>query len=195
MHEFINQINFNFSALETLAVFFSLLYVFLASKNHIYCWVAGGISVLFYIYICYHAGLFAETMLQFFYLIMSIYGYLNWNKNNGDLPIIQWSIKTHWILIFTCTIIAFFTGFLLKIYTSAEMPLIDSFTTVFSITTTYMVAKKVLGNWIYWIIIDLVSIYLYSSRELYLTSFLFIAYTFLAIYGYSKWLTTFKKDV
>ena len=68
------------------------------------------------------------------------------------------------------------------------MPIIDSFTTVFSIFATFMVAKKILGNWLYWIVIDIASVYLYDSRDLKQTAFLFIVYTAFAIYGYFSWI-------
>ena len=78
-------------------------------------------------------------------------------------------------------------GFYLSIYSTAKMPIIDSFTTVFSVIATYMVTKKVLENWLYWIVIDIVSVYLYFSRDLQLTSLLFVIYTIVAIFGYFSW--------
>jgi nicotinamide mononucleotide transporter len=72
------------------------------------------------------------------------------------------------------------------------MPIVDSFTTVFSIIATYMITKKVLENWLYWIVIDAVSIYLYLSRDLHLTSFLFMLYAIIAIFGYFSWLKKMK---
>jgi nicotinamide mononucleotide transporter len=74
------------------------------------------------------------------------------------------------------------------------MPIIDSLTTVFSIIATYMVVKKVLGNWLYWIVIDLLSVYMYFHRDLHLTSLLFIAYTTIAVYGYMSWSKRIKKN-
>jgi nicotinamide mononucleotide transporter len=74
------------------------------------------------------------------------------------------------------------------------MPIVDSFTTVFSIFATYMVVKKILGNWLYWIVIDTVSVYLFYSRDLHLTSLLFMAYTIIAVFGYFNWLKMMQKD-
>ena len=85
-------------------------------------------------------------------------------------------------------------GFYFATYTNAKMPIVDSFTTVFSIFATYMVAKKILGNWLYWIVIDMVSVYLYFSRDLHLTSLLFMAYTIIAIFGYFSWIKKMKID-
>ena len=83
-------------------------------------------------------------------------------------------------------------GFYFSIYTDSVMPITDSFTTIFSLIATYMVVKKVLGNWLYWIVIDLVSVYLYFNRDLHLTSLLFIVYTIIAVFGYFSWVNRMK---
>ena len=180
-------IEFNWSILETVAVIFSLLYVYLAAHQNNLCWLAAVISVSLYIYICFDAKLYAETVLQVFYFLMAIYGFYSWKKNNSQLQISMWPIKKHLFIIFLGTILTFFLGFIFSNYTNAEMPLVDSFTTVFSVFATYMVVKKILSNWLYFIIIDIISTYLYFSRDLHLTSLLFLLYTFIAVAGFIKW--------
>ena len=186
--QIITQLNFNWSIIESIAVFFSILYVVLAMKENIWCWGAAAISVILYIYICYSAQLYAETGLQFFYLLMAIYGYFQWNKNDSNLKIQQWTTAKHLLILLLGALLTFLMGFYFSIYTNAAMPLVDSFTTVFSVFATFMVTKKVLGNWLYWIVIDAVSVYLYFSRGLQLTSLLFVAYTIIAVFGYLSWL-------
>ncbi len=186
--QIISQLNFNWSIIESTAVFFSVLYVILAIKENVWCWGAAAISVILYIYICYSAQLYPETGLQFFYLLMAFYGYYQWNKNDNSLKIQQWTITKHLFILLLGALLTFLMGFYFSIYTNAAMPLVDSFTTVFSVFATYMVTKKVLGNWLYWIVIDAVSVYLYFSRDLHLTSLLFIVYTLIAIFGYFSWL-------
>lgn len=180
-------IEFNWSILETVAVIFSLLYVYLAAHQNNLCWLAAVISVSLYIYICFDAKLYAETVLQVFYFLMAIYGFYSWKKNNSQLQISTWPIKKHLFIIFLGTILTFFLGFIFSNFTDAEMPLVDSFTTVFSVFATYMVVKKILSNWLYFIIIDIISTYLYFSRDLHLTSLLFLLYTFIAVAGFIKW--------
>ena len=186
--QILTQLNFNWSIIESVAVFFSILYVILALKESIWCWGAAAISVILYIYICYTAQLYPETGLQVFYLFMAFYGYYQWNKNDSTLQIQQWTITKHLLILLIGAILTFLMGFYFSIYTNAALPLVDSFTTVFSVFATYMVAKKVLGNWLYWIVIDAVSVYLYFSRDLHLTSLLFMGYTIIAIFGYFSWL-------
>ena len=177
--------------IESIAVLFSILYVVLAVKENIWCWGAALISVSLYIYICFSAQLYPETGLQVFYFIMAIIGYYMWNKENKE-EIKEWSEIKHLLIILSGAILTFFMGFYFSTYTNSKMPIIDSFTTVFSIIATYMVIKKVLGNWLYWIVIDAVSVYLYFNRDLHLTSLLFIAYTIIAIFGYFSWMKKMK---
>jgi len=191
---FLNNIEFNWTFIESLAVFFSIIYVILAARQNIWCWASAIISVSLYIYICYIAQLFAETGLQIFYLLMAFYGYYNWEKTETGLKITEWSVKKHLSILIFGAILTFFIGFYLSTYTSAKMPIVDSLTTVFAIFATYMVTKKILSNWLYWIVIDIVSVYLYFSRDLHLTALLFIIYTIIAFFGYFNWLKMMQKD-
>ena len=189
-----NNLKFNWSFIECLAVLSSVIYVVLAAKENIWCWLAAFISVSLYTYICYTSQLYPETGLQIFYLIMAIVGYLMWdNKDNRKIK--EWTVSKHLFTIFIGTIITFLSGYYFTNFTDSVMPVTDSFTTVFSIIATYMLVKKVLGNWLYWIIIDIVSVYIYFNRDLHLTSLLFMIYSLIAISGYVTWIKRMKKDV
>lgn len=184
---FFNSINFNWSWIETLAVIFSVTYVVLAAKGNIWCWFFAAVSVSLYIYLCYEAKLFAETILQIFYLLMAFLGYFSWSNSNKKFIAKQLSVSHHISIILSGAIITFLIGFYLATYTEAKMPIIDSFTTCFSIIATFLVIRKILENWLYWIIIDIVSVYIYFSRDLHLTSILFLTYACVAIVGYINW--------
>lgn len=190
----INNLKFNWSIIESCAVLFSIIYVSLAAKQNVWCWAFAAISVILYIYIYYSVQLYSETGLQFFYLFMAFYGYQTWNNKKKSLEISEWSISKHFLILISGAILTFLIGFYFTIYTNAKMPIVDSFTTVFSILATYLVVKKVLGNWLYWIVIDTVSIYLFYNRGLHLTSLLFIIYTIVAIFGYFNWLRIMQKN-
>ena len=143
---FLNTLDFNWSIIECVAVLFSILYVILVTKQNIWCWAAAGISVILYIYICFSAQLYPETGLQVFYLFMAFYGYYNWDKNDRNLQITQWAAGKHLLLILIGAIFTFLMGFYFTTYTDSKMPIVDSFTTTFSIIATYMVTKKILEN-------------------------------------------------
>ena len=185
-----------FLNLESIAVLFSFLYVILVAKENIWCWAAAIISVSLYIFICYEAKLYAETGLQFFYLIMAVIGYLFWKKspNKKQLDIKELSIGNHALILFFGIVFTLILGYILTIYTQAKLPLLDSFTTVFSIIATFMVIKKILENWLYFIAIDIASIYLYYSRDLNQTAILFLLYSIIAIVGYYNWTKSLAKD-
>ena len=122
---------------------------------------------------------------------MAIYGWYIWsNKINveKELKITSWKKQYHLYAIIIVTLLAIISGFLLEKYTQAALPFLDAFTTWGAIITTYMVAKKIIENWIYWFVIDLISIYLFISRELYLTSLLFFIYLIIIIFGYRSWM-------
>lgn len=182
--------------LESIAVLFSILYVILVARENIWCWAAAIISVSLYIFICYEAKLYAETVLQIFYLILAVVGYFLWKEipNKQQLDIKELSIGNHALILISGIVFTLILGYILTIYTQAKLPLLDSFTTVFSIIATFMVIKKILENWLYFIAIDLVSIYLYNSRDLQQTAMLFALYTIIACIGYYNWIRLMQKD-
>ena len=176
--------------IEIIAVISAILYLLLAAKEDVKCWYAVIISSSLYFYIMYDAGLIMEAYLQVFYIAIALYGWLKWTKsiqNNSNNRIRTWSNIQHFITISFVIILAIITGFFLTKYTNAAMPFLDAFTSWGAIVTTYMVAKKILENWIYWFVIDAISIYLFLSRELYLTSILFFVYLIIICFGYIAW--------
>ena len=122
---FFNNLDFNWSIIESTAVFFSILYVILAVKESVWCWGAAVISVILYIYICYTEQLYPETGLQVFYLLMALYGYHQWNKNDSALKIQQWKTTRHLLILLLGALLTFLMGFYFTIYTNAAMPLVD----------------------------------------------------------------------
>ena len=175
-----------FIALEIFAVIFALLYLFLAMKQNIACWYAAFISTLIYIIIYWDVSLYMESLLNFYYLLMAIYGWINWNKKSqiDKNYVISWSYQNHIVVILLILILTVISGFSLQ-KTDAVYPYLDSFTTWASVITTFMVAQKILSNWIFWIIINSVAIFLNFDRELYLTVILLMIYQVMSIYAVS----------
>ena len=174
---------------EGTAVILAVLYLLLAVRQHILCWLCWIISSCLYLYVMYEAGLYMESMLQIFYIIMGFYGWSQWNRSGdqGSFQVNRWSPVNHLIAIAVVLILTFSSGQVLELYTEAAMPFIDALTTWGAVAATYMVAKKLLENWIYWFVIDSISIYLFVSRELYFTAFLFLVYLFIFVIGYRSW--------
>lgn len=170
----------------------SLLYILLAIKQSLWCWPAAFFSTLIYAVLFFDASLLMDSFLNVYYLIMAVYGWYAWKYTNTivkneELEISSYSFFKHLKIIFTLTLISLVLGYIMSTYTKADFAYIDSFTTVFALFTTFMLAQKVLENWLYWVIIDIVSIYIYIQKEFYLTAILFVLYTILAIVAYFTW--------
>ena len=186
--------NSNLNWIPVCAASFGILYIILAAKENIWCWLAAVISVSLYMYINYNLGYYAQSVLQIFYLFIAIYGYVMWNKLDPE-RIKEWSPKKHLFIIFIGVIITFIIGFILTEYVNtSEQPLLDSLTTVFSVFACYMVAKKVLGNWLYWIVIDSLIIYLYYIQGEFILALQFLAYIIIAVFGYFSWIQRMKTN-
>lgn len=180
----------NMGWLEGFGVLFGILYIYFAAKEMIWCWYASLVSVSIYLVICYQVQLYAEMGLNFYYLGTTVYGWWHWrnpNRKEKELPISKMQLKEHAIFIILGVLFTVGLGYFLVENTNAQLPYLDSFTTVFSILTTLLVTRKVLENWIYWIFIDAVAVYIYFQRELYLTSLLMAAYVIIAAAGYLNW--------
>ena len=176
--------------MEITAVVFAISYLLLAVKQDVRCWYAAIFSSFLYFFIMMSANLYMEAYLQIFYIFMAIYGWFQWNKISEDRSkfiVRTWSIKQHLIVISSVISLAYISGSLLNIYTEAALPFIDALTTWGAIIATYMVAKKLLENWIYWFVIDSISVLLFMSRGLYLTSVLFFVYLIIIYFGYKSW--------
>jgi nicotinamide mononucleotide transporter len=178
------------STLEIVSVAFGLAYVILAAKENIWCWPAAFIGTGTAIFLFWDASLLMESALNIFYLGMAVYGFYQWRyggQEGNELTITSWPLPQHINAGLLILLLVISSGYLLDNHTKAALPYVDSFTTWAAVVTTWMVARKILENWLYWIIIDAVSVWLFVQRELYLYAILFVFYTLIAIYGYLQW--------
>ena len=176
--------------MEMSAVLFAIIYLLLAVKQDVKCWFAAIISSLLYFFIMYDADLYMEAYLQIFYIIMAFYGLQQWRSGDANAPqfiVRTWDKRLHIKVIILIIFMSLISGFLLEKYTNAILPFIDGLTTWGAIVATYMVAKRLLENWIYWFVIDFISIFLFMSRGLYLTAGLFFIYLVIIYFGYMSW--------
>jgi nicotinamide mononucleotide transporter len=183
------QVFVNSSLFEKLAFFSSILYVITAALEKKYCWLFSIFSTLIYIRLTFQVQLFFESILNIFYLLVAIKGLLDWNylRDDDSISINFKPLRFHLNVLIVGFLLVFILGYFANKYTNQSLSYLDAFTTVFSFITTYMVIKKIIENWIYWIVIDGLSVYLYYSKNLKLTAFLFLIFTFLAIYGFFNW--------
>ncbi len=188
--------------IELTATILGLAGIGLQIKQNYWYWLTSILMVLMYIYVFYTTKFYADMSFQVYYLVVSIYGWYYWikserrpNKNRtkteqeNTAKMVVKQLTKKQILISIGISVAFFVGiyFILKIFTDSDVPAGDAFTTALSITATWLLAKKYIENWIFWIIADTVSAGLYFYKELYPTFILFAVLTFLAIIGYGHW--------
>ncbi|MBW2941577.1 nicotinamide riboside transporter PnuC [Zhongshania aquimaris] len=181
---------------ELGAVALALAYLILAMRENSLCWYAAFISTSIYIFLFWDVSLLMESALQIFYLAMAVYGWWQWRKGSEEheLRIHCWSLRTHLLVFNAVGVLTLVFGYVLANNTHAELPYLDSFTTWGAVITTYMVTRKVLENWIYWIVIDGASVYLYIDRGLYLTALLFVFYVVLVVIGFFQWRAIFERE-
>lgn len=192
----------NLPWLELVAMLLALAYVLWAAVGSIWCWPAAFISTAMYTFIFYDVLLLMDSALNIYYLVMAVYGYWVWHKDastynkqgNVTLAIVSWLPSFHVKACLILTVTSIILGYLMANYTPADFPYIDTFTTVFAVFTTYLVTQKVLENWLYWLVIDAVSIYLYLAKDLIPTVVLFSIYIVVATFGYLKWKTLYRNS-
>lgn len=197
--EFLSQALSGFTAMsywEYIAVALGLAYLVFVMVESLWAWPCAFISTFIYTLLFWNGALLMESLLNFYYLAMAVYGFYCW-KNGREkkaLAITSWKLNTHLLIIALTSVIAAVLGFIMENYTHADFAYLDSFTTCFAVMTTYLVAKKVLENWLYWLVIDAASIYLYLQKGYYPTVVLFAIYTGMVIWGYLQWRQHFQSQ-
>jgi nicotinamide mononucleotide transporter len=184
------------SAPEATAVVFAILYLLLAIRESIWCWYCAGISTIIYVVLFADARLYMESLLNVFYFAMAIYGWWVWRRGHtpdGDLDVVSWPARLHAAAVAIILALVLATGSLLSRYTDAAYPFIDSATTYAAVWATFLVARKVLENWWYWLLIDAVSVVIYWSRGLELTSLLFVLYVVMIPFGLVSWGRSYRQ--
>jgi nicotinamide mononucleotide transporter len=178
------------SSTEWLVFITALMYVVLAAIENVWCWLFGILASILSVYLCFTGNLFLESGLQVFYVVMGIYGWYQWlqgSKEKTSITIVSFSLIKNILLFIIGCVIWLLLSLLSSKYSTQAMPYLDGFITAFSILATWMTAKKIIENWLYWIVIDALAIVLYASRDFYLMALLYIIYTLIALAGYFKW--------
>ncbi len=180
---------------EIIAVILGLISVFLTTRQNVWCYPLGIVSVFVYIFIFYDVKLYADMGLQVFFIVLQVYGWYEWlygGEQKTELKV-SWGTKTIYgmtlLFVFLATTLL---GSVLYRLTDASLPYIDSFLAVLSMAAQWMMAKKYVENWILWTIVNIGSIAMYGMKGLYLTMFLYSVYLVLGIIGFFEWKKSFR---
>ena len=176
------------SGLELVAVLLALAYVWLAARQNSWCWPCALLSTAIYTYLFWEVALPFHVVLNAYYIVMAVYGWLQWQGPASQAKQVKSWSRTHHLLSIVLLILA---SMVLSVSVGsvfdAQYLYLDASITVFSVFTTVLVAHKVRENWLYWIVIDALSAYLFFAKGLLLTSLLFVLYTLFAAYAYVQW--------
>ena len=183
--------------LETLAVILGIAYIVLAMRENSLCWYCAFASTALYVWIFGDVSLYMESALNVYYMGMAVYGWFLWRRGGeqkAGVMIVRWPVSRHLQIVCVTVILSLVSGYLLSEHTDAHRPFVDSLTTWSSVLATFMVAKKVLENWLYWILINTISIFLFIERDLDQTAAMFSLYLLLSVLGYMTWLKNYAKQ-
>jgi nicotinamide mononucleotide transporter len=179
-------------ALELIAVFFGLSSVWFAKKDSILVFPTGLVSTFIYAYLLWRWELLGDSMINMYYFVMSIYGWYHWSRKKGDVdvfPISKMTKKENLIalVLFVCTIAFVVIVYLYFNKFTSWYSYLDTFLTALFFVGMWLMAQRKIENWIFWIVGDLLSIPLYFAKGYTFTSFQYLLFTIIAVYGYLEW--------
>jgi nicotinamide mononucleotide transporter len=183
------------NVLELIGLASGLLAVFWLIRQNILTWPAGIVYVIVSLAIFWKERLYADLLLHIFYLFLNIYGWYYWiyGKKSGEQQLSVGTTPAAVLLplVLLSIVGTLAMGYLMKRYTDAALPYLDSATTVFSFAGMWLTARKKIENWYFWFIVDLLATGIYFYKELYFYALLYLIYIALAVSGYIVW----KKDL
>ncbi|MGQ1947973.1 nicotinamide riboside transporter PnuC [Geofilum sp. OHC36d9] len=193
--------------IELVGTIFAFFYLILSIRENIWMWPVGFLSSAFYLIVFFRSRLYADMALQGYYLIVSVYGWFHWLgnamtsvKSETELKTTSVKVSQYWIFAASIFVILGLIYVVLKVVPRwlnlppSDLPLGDAFTTAASLVATWMLARKLLENWLLWVVIDAMSMVMYIYKGLYITSALFLVYTLMAVVGYVKWKKAMRND-
>ena len=184
--------------LEVAGAVLSLIYLYLSIREKSALWIFGFISSVLYIFVFYESKLYADMSLSFYYLGVSVFGWINWQRKDKESHTTQLHITRikqqkelfQYIAGIFVTYLIYYI--ILEYLTDSPIPIADSVVGSLSVVATWMLAKKKIENWLVWIVVDAFAAGLYFYKELYPTAVLFVVYTVMAVVGYNQWKKTLK---
>ena len=181
---------------EAFAVVMGLTYVLLILRRNRWGWLAGALSSCVYVGIAARARLPMQSILQGYYVVMSVYGWISWTRNaqEQDGRIFRWPLRRHLLAVVLILAASMLSARLLASETQAAWPLLDSLATWTSLLATWLVARSVLENWCYWICADVIMVFLFVRQGYVPTAGLFSSYIVMAVYGFRAWLRRYRQQ-
>ena len=206
MMDFLDQLFYQYSqysntdiSLEIIAVFFGFLSVWFSKNNNILVFPTGMINTSIFVYLLLKWSLLGDMIINAYYFIMSIYGWYFWLKgtNNTVSPITKVSIKDIRIVVLLFISSSVFVSLVYSFFDKWEtiVSYIDILTTAIFFAAMWLMAKRKVESWIFWIVGNIISVPIYLHKGLAFTSIQYFIFTVIAIAGYIKWKELYNKQI
>ena len=192
--DFLAQLNY----VEVVAVITSFLCVWLYTRQNVWSWPLAIVAAALYIVVFFQAQFYAQVVLQGVYIIISIYGWYQWLYGGAQHSALTVSHVTRTIALAVAGIIVVGTGavaYVLTTYTpGAALPFVDALTMIMSLCAQWMLAKKILENWLLWIVADVIYVGMFAYQGLYPTAILYVGFLGLATHGFFAWQKSMRAE-
>ena len=185
--------------LEIVSVLTGLVYIALSVRQSIWLWPLGIVSSAFFVVVFFQAKIYADMGLNAYYVIVSIYGWYHWafgpkREGQQQIDVVRCDPRL-WVLLGGITALStVILGYIMLRFTDSTVPFIDAALAAGSIVATWMLSRKLLENWVMWIVIDLLYIPLYAYKGLYLSIVLYTVFAAMSFVGYRDWKKTMVRD-
>lgn len=175
------------SGTEWAATLLGIAYILAIMRRRRWGWVAGGASSLLLTVLAVQARLPMQGLLQASYVLVAVYGWASWRRPQRERPIGWWPWRGHVLVILACTLLALGAMPLLRASGASDWPFLDAWLAALGLFASWLTARMKLENWLYWIGIDALSVYLFAVQGLVLVALLLAAYLVLACFGLAGW--------
>jgi nicotinamide mononucleotide transporter len=175
-----------------------VLYVFLAAKGNIWCWLCGFISAFLYTFVFIYLKIDSQVLLNTLYMLIAVCGWIVWLapiRKDQKSHFVYWPVMLHVKLTTGFVLFAIFIRYFLATWFTTDYPMLESFLVFLSIQASLMTAYRVIEGWLYWIVIDVLSLFIFWNNQGSITNWFFMSSALLAIYGFSNWRRLRQNDI
>lgn len=176
--------------LQIVGTTLGLLYLWLEYKANIWLWIVGAIMPVVHGVLYFQSGIYADAAMQLYYVLAGVYGLVVWKRrpnksDHGDIrhTPMKWIVPL--VAVYAVLHVAFY--FFLSECTDSRVPLFDSMSTALSIVAMWMLSRKLVEQWLVWLVVDMISVGLYIYKGIPITAGLYALYCILAVAGYVRW--------
>ena len=183
---------------ESAAIIFSLVYISLAARGNIWCWLAGFICTFFYTFIFIYLKIDSQVILNVIYMVLSVVGWMVWLaplKPKQKSLFVHWPIRDHLQFFVGSLVVAICLRYVIPSWFDESYTLIESWIFCASLLATVLTIYRVIESWLYWIVIDIISLGIYWQSQENSILWLYFTSLVLAIYGYRNWNNYRKQDL